>query len=95
MNWEVVAYSSATVGIIFALIAMAYYFSTAKNIKKQHARYENLLNELKNGDEVVFAGGLIGTIQSIDRENALASIKVTGNQTVKATLYSISNVISQ
>ncbi len=95
MNWEVIAYSSATVGVIFAVIAIAYYFSTAKTIKKQHSRYEELLNDLKVGNEVVFAGGLIGTIQSIDRDNALASIKLTSNQTVKATLYSISNVIEK
>ncbi len=95
MNWEVVAYSSATVGIILSLLAIVYYLSTAKNIKKQHARYEQLLADIKVGDEVVFAGGLIGTVQSIDAERVFANIKISGNNTVKATLYSISNIIGK
>lgn len=94
MNWEVILYSSATVGVIFAIIAIAYYISTAKRIKKQHTRYEELLNSLKPGMDVVFAGGLVGTIQSIDADRTFATIKV-GSSTLQTTVYSISNILEK
>lgn len=92
MNWEVIAYSSATVGVIFSILAIIYYITTAKNIKKQHARYENILKNLKVGDKVVFAGGLVGIIQSIDSDRVFADVKVH-RTTLQTTLYSISNII--
>lgn len=94
MDWTVFLYASLAVVGIFAVIAIIYYISTAKRIKKQHARYEELLASLKPGVEVIFVGGLIGTIQSIDDSRTFATIKV-GTTTVKATLYSIASVIEK
>lgn len=93
MNWEAIGYSAATVGIIFAVIAIFYYFSTAKNIKKQHARYEKLLNEIKPGNKVVFAGGLVGVVESVDADRVFAKIRLNNSYTIQATVYSISNVL--
>lgn len=90
-----IAYASATVGVILSLLAIAYYLTTAKNIKKQHSRYEDLIKNLKPGDEVVFAGGLVGTIQSIDADKVFVNVKLNGAQTVRATIYSISNIIQK
>lgn len=95
MNWEVVVYSSATVGIIFAVIGILYYVKTAKNIKKQHARYQEMMESIKPGDDVIFAGGLMGTVQSVDPDRVFAHIKLNGTTTIKATLYSVSNVINK
>ena len=95
MNWEVIVYSSVTVGIIFAVIAVLYYLTTAKNIKKQHGRYQDILAEIKVGDEVIFAGGLVGTIQSIDPERVFVTLKLGQNNTVKAAIYSISSIVDK
>lgn len=95
INWEVVGISSITVGIIFAAMAIIYYLSTAKNIKKQHKRYEEVLTDLKVGDEVVFAGGIVGVVQSIDSDRLFTTIKVSNNTVVKAAIYSISSIIKQ
>ena len=95
INWEVVGISSITVGVIFAAMAIIYYLSTAKNIKKQHKRYEEVLTDLKVGDEVVFAGGIVGVVQSIDSDRLFTTIKVSNNTVVKAAIYSISSIIKQ
>lgn len=94
MNWDVIMTTVVTVVAIFAIIAVIYYFSTAKRIKKQHQRYQDLLNSLKPGIDVVFVGGLVGTIESIDSTRTFATIKV-GNTKLKTTLYSIGSIIEK
>ncbi len=90
--WEIVLVSSVTFGVILGIFVLIYYFISAKSIKKQHQRMPELMKGLKPGVKVMFAGGFIGTIESVN--DSFAMIKLDKNTTVEVAVYSISNIIN-
>jgi preprotein translocase subunit YajC len=46
----------------FALIGAIWYFLIIRPQQRQRAAHEKALNELKRGDEVVTAGGIVGKV---------------------------------
>jgi preprotein translocase subunit YajC len=46
----------------FALIGVIWYFLIIRPQQKQRAAHEKALRELKRGDEVVTAGGIVGKV---------------------------------
>ena len=53
----------------FVLIFGIFYFLVILPQKRQKQQVQDMISQLKNGDEVVTNGGLIGTIKEI-RENS-------------------------
>jgi preprotein translocase subunit YajC len=53
----------------FVLIFGIFYFLVILPQKRQKQQLQDMISQLKNGDEVVTNGGLIGTIKEI-RENS-------------------------
>ncbi len=52
--------------IMFGVIFLIFYFLLIRPQKKEMERHQGLINGLKAGDRVVTAGGLFGTIKSVD-----------------------------
>lgn len=48
------------------LIMLIFYFLLWRPQSKQAAQHREFLGALKSGDEVVTAGGLLGTVKSVD-----------------------------
>ncbi len=48
------------------LILFVFYFVMWRPQAKRQREQETYLNSLKSGDEVVTAGGIVGTIKSVD-----------------------------
>lgn len=53
----------------FVLIFGIFYFLVILPQKRQKQQLQDMISQLKNGDEIVTNGGLIGTIKEI-RENS-------------------------
>jgi preprotein translocase subunit YajC len=49
-------------GIQFALIIAIIYFIMIRPQQRQRRKHEDLLNQLKRGDEIVTAGGIVGEV---------------------------------
>src|SRR6478672_8424883 len=62
-------------GAIFAI----FYFILIRPGQKQRKAHEQMLSELRKGDEVVTAGGVIGTVLTIKTASSDDS-KATGEQ---------------
>ena len=54
--------SFAPIIIQFGLIVAIIYFIMIRPQQRQRRKHEELLNQLKRGDEVVTAGGIIGEV---------------------------------
>lgn len=54
--------SFAPLIIQFALIIAIIYFIMIRPQQRQRKKHEELLNQLKRGDEVVTAGGIVGEV---------------------------------
>ena len=59
----------------YLLIFVIFYFLLLRPIQKQKKEQQNMLRELKNGDEVVTNGGIVGTIVSVDDERLIVRVK--------------------
>ncbi|WP_394896682.1 preprotein translocase subunit YajC [Enterococcus hirae] len=59
-----------------ALLAMWYFMSRSQ--KKQQQERQNLLDNMKSGDEVVTIGGLHGVVSEIDNEKRTVVIDCEG-----------------
>ena len=62
------------------LLAVMYFFIIMPQ-QRRSKEHRNLLSNLKNGDEVVTSGGLIGKIRSV--ADSFVTLEVGGNTSVK------------
>lgn len=68
-----------TLQIVILLALMGgMMFLTARNQKKQHEQQKNMLDAIKEGDEVVTIGGLYGLVDSIDPEANKITLDIDG-----------------
>lgn len=52
--------------MMFGLILVVFYFILWRPQAKRDRAHKSYLNALKSGDEVVTAGGILGTVRAID-----------------------------
>lgn len=52
--------------IMFGVIFLIFWFILIRPQKKEMERHKDLLSGLKAGDQVVTAGGILGTIKEVD-----------------------------
>lgn len=55
----------ASIIIPLGLMFLILYFLILRPQKREQQRHQNMLNNLKRGDKVITAGGIIGRIHSI------------------------------
>ena len=58
----------------FLLIILIFYFLLIRPQAKERKRLQAMIEALKKGDRVTTTGGLIGTIQSVDKDTAILQI---------------------
>lgn len=58
--------SSAIFGIQMVLIFAIFYFLLLRPQSKERKRHEDMLKQLKKGDEVVTNGGIIGRVVHVE-----------------------------
>ena len=63
-------------GAIFAI----FYFVLIRPGQKQRKAHEEMLRQLRKGDEVVTTGGVIGTVLTIKENTVSADAKSSGEQ---------------
>lgn len=60
--------------VMLGIFALVFYFLLLRPQLKRQKEHKSLMEALAKGDEVVFAGGLIGTIQKVDGEFAVIEL---------------------
>ena len=65
----------------FILMIAIFYFLLIRPQQKRQKETQNMINALKKGDKVVTAGGILGTITSI--QNDYVVLKVGDNEQTK------------
>ena len=59
----------------YILIGVVFYFLLFMPMQKQKKRQQQMLRELKSGDNVVTSGGIAGTIVSVDSDTIVLRVK--------------------
>lgn len=73
--------------IIFA----AFYFLLIRPQQKKQKAHNELVNNLKSGDEILTAGGILGVITGISEHYAI--VKIADNTEVKIQKSSVAQVV--
>jgi preprotein translocase subunit YajC len=74
--------------IIFLVVIFAlFYFVMIRPQQKRQKEHQNMMQELQRGDKVMTAGGIYGTIDSVNEDNVV--IKVEGGTTLRIARTSI------
>jgi preprotein translocase subunit YajC len=84
--------SILALGIVFSIILIIYYVLSSRGMSKRREAMRRLVDELKPGKKVLFAGGLVGRIVSV-REEYL-DIELNKNNVVTVSRYAVSEIIN-
>ncbi|MDQ8037743.1 MAG: preprotein translocase subunit YajC [Pedobacter sp.] len=60
--------------IMLGIFAVVFYFLLLRPQLKRQKEHKALMDGLSKGDEVVFAGGLLGVVQKIDGDFAVIEL---------------------
>lgn len=59
----------------YILIGAVFYFLLFMPMQRQKKRQQQMLNDLKNGDNVVTSGGIVGTITAVESDTIVLRVK--------------------
>ena len=59
----------------YILIGVVFYFLLFMPMQRQKKRQQQMLNDLKNGDNVVTSGGIVGTITAVEGDTIVLRVK--------------------
>jgi preprotein translocase subunit YajC len=65
-------------------IFIIFYFLLIAPMRKKQKKVQEMLANLKKGDEVVTTGGIFGRIAAIDDERGFVVLEISSNVKVKA-----------
>ena len=65
------------------LFAVAFYFLLIRPQSKRQKEHRNLVSKLTKGDEVIVAGGILGTIDKVSDQFVVVSVSNSTHVTVQ------------
>ena len=73
--------------IFLVLIVAVFYFLMIRPQRKRQKQHEELVQELQKGDQVITAGGIYGTIESLSQDSIV--IKIESGATIRVARGSV------
>ncbi len=91
IDWgaSILASSITLIGLL-VIMGVIYTIWSQINMRKKQKYFKELHTELKPGQEVLFAGGIYGTIKSIDGERV--EVKVRSGAVLDVSRYAIQEI---
>ncbi len=88
--WGSVLSSSVALLILFAIMGVVYLVWSQVGVRKKRNYFKELHNELAPGQEIMFAGGIYGTIKSINGDKV--EVKVRSGAVMDVSRYAIQEI---
>ncbi|QWT17450.1 preprotein translocase subunit YajC [Collinsella sp. zg1085] len=85
----ILASSLVMLGML-VLLGVAYTIWSQLNMKKKRAYFKELHADLKLGQEVMFGGGIFGTVKEIDGDRV--AVKVRSGAVLDVSRYAIQQI---
>jgi preprotein translocase subunit YajC len=77
----------------YILIGVVFYFLLFMPMQRQKKRQQQMLTNLKNGDNVVTSGGIVGTITAVEGETIVLRVK-PDNLKLQFTRSAVSSLVN-
>ncbi|WP_075843561.1 preprotein translocase subunit YajC [Collinsella bouchesdurhonensis] len=82
--------SSIALGGMLVIMAIVYFIWSRIGLKKKQKYFKELHVELAPGQEIMFAGGIYGTVKSIDGDKV--EVKVRSGAVLDVSRYAIQQI---
>ena len=82
--------SSIALGGLLVIMAVVYFIWSRIGLKKKQKSFKELHVELAPGQEIMFAGGIYGTVKSIDGDKV--EVKVRSGAVLDVSRYAIQQI---
>lgn len=80
--------------VMFAMIFAVMYFLMIRPQSKKQKEHKTMLESMKQGDKVITAGGLYGTIAGIREKDGVIILKIADNVKIEIAKSSIARILS-
>ena len=78
---------------MFAVLGVMFYFLLIRPQQKQRKQQENLLKNIKSGDKVLTAAGIIGVVSNVKEKTLM--VKVADNVKIEILKTAITTVLQK
>jgi len=78
----------------FVLIAVVFYFLLIRPQQKRQKQHKEMISNLRRGDRVVTAGGIMGTISRVISDTEV-SVEIAPDVKVRVARATISDIVSK
>ena len=79
----------------FLLIFVIFYFVLFMPMQRRQKKQKQMLGSLKNGDQVVTSGGIVGTIVGLNEDNTIVLRVKPDNVKLVLTRSAVSSVLGE
>ena len=76
-------------------IFVIFYFLLIAPMRKKQKRTQQMLSQLKKGDEVVTSGGIFGRIAALDEERGFVVLEISTNVKIKVLRSAIGGLAAE
>lgn len=80
---------------LFAIIAVLWFFILIRPQRKERARRDEMLKNMKKNDRVVTIGGMIGTVANLSPDGREVTLKIDDNTRVTMLRNSIQGLYTK
>lgn len=85
--------SSSIVFIVFLILCIViYFFLNYKGLKSRKKYFKYLHTNLKKGQKVEFAGGILGRVSKVDQD--IVEVEISKGIIIKVNRYAISKIVN-
>ena len=81
--------------VLLVAVFMFFIFSSSRTKKKEQQQRDDMLRNLKRGDRVVTAGGILGSVVDVRDSEVMLKVDESSNAKIKFTRDAIKRVISE
>ncbi|MCE5228686.1 preprotein translocase subunit YajC [bacterium] len=79
----------------FALIAVVFWLLILRPQKKEQVKREQMMDSLGKGDKVMTNGGMLGTIESVDKAKGTVMITVAPKVSIEFNRAAVANIVQK
>lgn len=90
MNWEVIFWTCATLGVIAVATILIFSLISSTNLRKHYNETEAMHKNLVIGCEVICCGGIYGIVVGVDEKTV--NIEIAKDTVITASKYSIQTI---
>lgn len=88
--WSNVLASSVALLILFAIMGVVYLLYMRAGMQKKKQYFEKIHTELAPGHQVMFGGGIFGTVSKVDGD--IVEVKVRSGAVMDVSRYAIQEI---